>query len=269
MSYWLKLFTEIIDDPKLAEIPEWAKWCFVEFLCLAKENDKGGELQPVTKMAWRLRKTAKQVEAALRTLKEVGVVHSTGATWIVTNFAKRQAPSESAERVRRFREKQKQEKKDIPVTVTSYGNITPLSSSSSINSDSDSFDSFTPSETANAVNSFGNNGQARMCERLYQQVTGQICIPSSQEIAANKSLQAILDYCQGDLEKAVGVSKPVYQRWCSTPGKTGRNYSKLNTNWLEKVLETLAPDVETVDTVHLSKLDRVKQEMERIDKALT
>jgi hypothetical protein len=272
-SYWLKLYTEILDDPKLAEVPDWAKWCFVEFLCLAKENEKGGELQPVTKMAWRLRKTAKQVEATLRTLEEAGVVHTTGATWFVTNFAKRQALSESAERVRRFREKQKEEKKkNVPVTVISYSNVSSSSSSSSsslpLDSDSlDSSDSFTAAQTANAVSAFNNNGHVRSCEQLYQRVTGQISIPSTSQAQALADIQTVLDHYGKAWDRAVEEGKEIFAAWCNTTGKSGRNYSPTNTAWLGKWLEKIAPVPDAIQNTVAGIAERIKRDAIAASKA--
>jgi len=97
--------------------------------------------------------------------------------------------------------------------------------------------SFSSFETASAIASFGNNG-ARACEQLYQQVTGQVCIPPNQTDMALKYLQAILDSGEPDIEQG----KRVFAQWCSTTSKTtGRNYSKLTTAWLGKWLEQLAP----------------------------
>lgn len=266
MSYWLKLYTEIIDDPKLADVPEWAKWCFVEFLCLAKENDKDGELQTANKMAWRLRKTVKQVETALRTLEQSGVVHTTGAVWFVTNFAKRQALSESADRVRRFREKKKEEeKRNTPVTVTGYGNVSPSSSisSSSLNSDSSDFKNVPLSAVAYAA--FQDNGGPRKAERLYQLITGQMSIPSLSQAQALTDLQSMLDYYGTNWDRAVAEGREVFGLWCAQHGKNGKAYSPVNTAWLTKWLEKIAPrpdkpDLETVS----GQLERARQMLESV-----
>lgn len=149
----------------------------------------------------------------------------------------------------------------IPYSNSSDTAISVSVSVSDINKDS--LDSFTSSETAQAIEAFNSNGHARKCESLYQQVTGQSCIPASAMSSAMHNIQAILDYCQGDLARAVEISKPVFQRWCSTQGKTGRTYSKLNAAWLEKVLENLAPAVEPEDP-EKARVERVRLELERL-----
>lgn len=113
-SYWLKLWIDLLDDPKTGRIPDWLFRRFILFLCAAKEYDHDGLLQPVPDLAWRLRLSEAQVDEALRALSEAGVVQKTADGWLIVNFRKRQAPSDSADRVRRFRE----EKKQCNVTVT-------------------------------------------------------------------------------------------------------------------------------------------------------
>jgi len=54
---------------------------------------------------------------------------------------------------------------------------------------------------------------------------------------ALKYLQAIIDSGEPDIEQG----KQVFAQWCSTQGKNGRTYSRLNTAWLGKWLELRAP----------------------------
>ncbi len=49
---WVKIFTEIIDDPKIGRLSKAAKWRFLELIVLAGECDADGYLvhsdQPLT-----------------------------------------------------------------------------------------------------------------------------------------------------------------------------------------------------------------------------
>lgn len=125
------------------------------------------------------------------------------------------------------------------------GRDTPVSVSVSVSSESvleegmQGGKPFTAAETATAIASFGNNG-AQACARLYQKVTGQVCIPPTQTADALPSLQAVIDASHG--EPDIEQGKRVFAEWCSTQSKsTGRTYSKLNTAWLKHWLEQLAP----------------------------
>jgi DnaD/phage-associated family protein len=137
MRAWIKLYTELLLDPKVAKWPDWLFKRFIQLILCAGINDQNGVLQPVPDLAWLCRLDDDQVLQTLLALSEAGVVSKTdteeqeNAVWTVTNFAKRQY-SESYERVKRFREKRSgsvtetlQETLPPPVTV-------PLFSSSSL-----------------------------------------------------------------------------------------------------------------------------------------
>ncbi len=83
---------------------------------------------------------------------------------------------------------------------------------------------------------------AHTCEQLYQQVTGQISIPSDQLQRALADLETILAHYQGDLDRAAPDGKRVFRRWCGTHGKTtGKAYSRTNAGWLSWWLEEISP----------------------------
>jgi len=103
--FWIKLYLEILDDPKMGLLPDWLWRRAIELFLLAGENGNDGLLQPVTDLAWRLRVSAEKLTESLQALSEVGVVHETPKGWLVTNFKKRQEAVSSSERVRQFRKR--------------------------------------------------------------------------------------------------------------------------------------------------------------------
>jgi len=74
---WIKLYPEILDDPKIGHLPNWLWRRAIELFLLAGENGADGRLQPVSDMAWRLRITESDLVKSLRTLSKIGVVHET------------------------------------------------------------------------------------------------------------------------------------------------------------------------------------------------
>jgi len=104
-SYWLKLYTEILDDPKVGMLSDATYRRFIEFLLVAKENGWDGLLPSVSALAWRLRVPADSIMAALTELEAVGITRLTDAGWLLVNFAKRQGPSPVAERVAQYRKR--------------------------------------------------------------------------------------------------------------------------------------------------------------------
>jgi DnaD/phage-associated family protein len=106
-NLWIKLWVEILDDPKISKFPDWLFRYFIYLLLIAKEYDHDGLLQPVPELAWRLRLREEQITETLRALTEVGVVCEDAGNYRIKNFSKRQAIPSSALRVKKFREKQK------------------------------------------------------------------------------------------------------------------------------------------------------------------
>lgn len=111
---------------------------FVKLLLIAGEFDKAGLLPPVESIAYDMGLTKDGETKAIQTLaalQQVGVVDKTHEGWVIVNWNKRQA-SESVERVRRFRQRQKEaEEKRYS---NGYSNVTQSSSSSVSSLDSES-----------------------------------------------------------------------------------------------------------------------------------
>jgi DnaD/phage-associated family protein len=107
VNYWLKLWTDILDDMKLAPLPEFIKWRFVLLLAVAKEYNKSGLLPPVAALAWRLRLDEDKIAETLSALSQVGIAATTPDGWIIVNFEKRQSSADpnAGERMQRYRER--------------------------------------------------------------------------------------------------------------------------------------------------------------------
>src|SRR5512137_960544 len=116
---WIKLHIEILDNDEFGTLPEYIKWRAIELFLVAGENGDDGLLPPVARLAWRLRLDEVKIAETLSALTQVGVVHETPQGWVVTNFKKRQY-SESYERTRRYRERNKERHSD----GTRDGNVT-------------------------------------------------------------------------------------------------------------------------------------------------
>lgn len=102
---WIKLYTEILSDPKMGRLNNFLWRRAVELFLLAGINGKGGELQPVEEMAWLLHADDEsELVRSLMSLAEIGVVRQMPeGNWMVVNFAKRQAAMSDAERQRKHR----------------------------------------------------------------------------------------------------------------------------------------------------------------------
>ena len=121
-KYWLKLFYEIIDDPKMGRLPDnlWRR--FIELLCIAGEYNRDGRLPAIHDIAWRLRTEEEALRIEFDQMSRIGLIDFINAPldehWIVTNFAKRQEAQSASERGKLFRKRQRKQYYYEPETVT-------------------------------------------------------------------------------------------------------------------------------------------------------
>jgi hypothetical protein len=102
--FWIKLYIEILDDPKMGRLGDELWRRAVELFLLAGKEGNDGALPPIDEMAWTLRLSEDKVLEDLHGLAEVGIVHELEpGVWVVTKFAQRQAAVPVEERVRRYR----------------------------------------------------------------------------------------------------------------------------------------------------------------------
>jgi hypothetical protein len=109
MRYWIKLYTEIIDDPKIGRLSDNAKLMFYELLAIAGKHDNDGELPSIEDICWATRRSQEWVQSAMDELIEGGLLSANGKLSVVVNFSKRQAPIDDATRARVSRYKKLQE----------------------------------------------------------------------------------------------------------------------------------------------------------------
>ena len=106
---WLRLYSEMLDDPKIQRLlpPLFKIW--VNLLCLANKNESSrGELPCIEDIAFCLRISEEETADALQTLKRKGLIDSKGEGFIPRNWVKRQPESDNA--AKRMQEKRDKEK---------------------------------------------------------------------------------------------------------------------------------------------------------------
>lgn len=113
-SHWIKVYVEMLDDPKVGLLPDSVKWRWVSVLLLAGEMNEDGFLPDVNDMAWRLHTNVETLQGEMRTLAGRGLVelreHEAGdERWFIKAFAKRQAAANSTERSRMSRHRSRQQ----------------------------------------------------------------------------------------------------------------------------------------------------------------
>lgn len=104
-EYWIKLYHEILDDPKMATMDN-DLWRFViELFLAAGKINKGGYLPKPKQISWILRRDTEEVEGYLELAIEAGIIESVEGGYTVINFEKRQAASTDKERKEQQRER--------------------------------------------------------------------------------------------------------------------------------------------------------------------
>ena len=102
---WIKLYTEILHDPKMAKLDDHLWRRAIEIFLLAGENSMDGVLPSIEDMAWVMRTDEETLVGELKQLgKKIGVeFDEEKGEWLVCNFTKRQAALSSTERMRKLR----------------------------------------------------------------------------------------------------------------------------------------------------------------------
>lgn len=133
-KYWIKLYHEMLDDPKMARLSDTLYRRVIELFLLAGKTGDSGRLPTTEDIAWHLRVDEAQLETELDELSKVGIVTHDAEGWIVTHFAERQAARTDAQRMRRYRQRQRSlqyRDKTEPPTVT--GSVTKRNTESDNN----------------------------------------------------------------------------------------------------------------------------------------
>lgn len=107
--YWIKFYHEILDDPKMATLPDRLWRRFAELCLLAGRFGKSGELPDTPQLAWALRMNTDDLALDLDQLTTTGMIEQTKGGWLVVNFVKRQAAVGDAERKANERKRDKTE----------------------------------------------------------------------------------------------------------------------------------------------------------------
>jgi DnaD/phage-associated family protein len=111
-DYWIKLYTEILDDPKMGILSDRLWRRFFELCLMAARVDgvqKSGKLPRIEDIAWFLRLNIDELEDELSQLEAKDLITQTLEGWLIVNFQKRQKPVTSTDRWRAHRDRKRRE----------------------------------------------------------------------------------------------------------------------------------------------------------------
>ena len=121
-NYWMKLWFEILGDPKMGRLPDRLWRRVIELFLIAGQHGEGGNLPALVDMAWQLKLSEKALQNDLEKIQETGIVRqSDDGSWMVTNFQKRNESVTGTQRVKDFRDRTRYESRNADVT-TRYKN---------------------------------------------------------------------------------------------------------------------------------------------------
>lgn len=108
-NYWIKLFIEILDDSKMATLPDRLWRRVVELFLLAGRYYKDGVLPDTNELSWALRMSMDDLDLDLKQIAQIGIINKTETGWLVVNFARRQSKMTAAEKMRLARKQSQQD----------------------------------------------------------------------------------------------------------------------------------------------------------------
>lgn len=116
-NYWMKLWFDILRDPKMGMLPDRLWRRVIELFLIAGQRGEEGLLPDVPEIAWQLNRSAQSITNDLEKIRKTGIVDiNVDGVWYVTNFKKRNAPVDSAKRIKDFRQRERYEKGNVDVT---------------------------------------------------------------------------------------------------------------------------------------------------------
>jgi len=226
-KYWIKLYHEILHDPKMAMLDADTWRLAIECFLMAGEEARDGYLPPLKDIAWILRRDIEQLETTMNELVRIEILEVRDGRYFVRKFAERQEPMPKAEYNRRKRGDDVLLKYYQPVT---NGNAEP----EKIRVDKDT-EQIIPAPDGIPATTSPKRTPGDLSKVVFS-ATNQPYVPDRDRV---EQIETLLDYYGYD---AVLIAfKDAYGRWISTPRKDkSGNYSGTNFKWVDWAQDTLA-----------------------------
>jgi len=228
-GYWLKLYTEILDDPKYFRLSDNAKLGMIELMVVARKVcniESNGELPSIEDICFYTRRSVQWWEDVNNELIKIDflVLNKDNDTLIIRKFAERQAPVSDAERMRQYRYK-----KNVTETVqgslcTSYEDVTKRNVDTEAEADTETDTEKKQIKIAPAsYTKYLPSGQ--FSEKVFITLTGMVTFPAKDADTAINAIESLRPK-YSTVPDMVNYLKPFYDDWLE------RKYSKTNLAWI-------------------------------------
>jgi len=196
-DYWIKLYHEILDDPKMATLPDrlWRRTIEIFLLAGKLSADKSGQLPETNRLAWLLRMSTDDLSMDMTQLSNAGIIKKNTDGWKVVNFEKRQSAVSDAERKRQQRERDNKNKYYGTEEVTNVSrNVTQINRVQNTETESE-----TKTETTTSRN-------FALLVREYEQNIGMITSKTN-ELLSDDFEQYGYEMCSKAITEAIKKNK--------------------------------------------------------------
>ena len=151
MSQWFRMYSEVLDDPKVQRLPANLFKMWINLMCLAARGD--GILPCVEDIAFSIRMPVEHTLASINQLIVAGLLDDNESVLSPHNWNVRQFQSDvSNERVKRYRERQR----NAQCNVTSAVTVTPPEAEADTDTESDAVAaSRTPAREPSEIHEIG------------------------------------------------------------------------------------------------------------------
>jgi DnaD/phage-associated family protein len=233
-KYWIKLYIETLFDPKVMMLGNEVFGVMTKLFLLAGHIDQDGQLPKTEEIAWYIREDDDLTKKMLQDLAEINIIKENKTGWIVTNYAKRQAPISDAERARRYRERKQRDQ-------YSDNGVTKAVTKRDVESESES-----ESESDKNRGDTDKNDEVKVVADLYQYFESNITMltPRTADMVDGWMQDYPIDWIYDAINVSVdnSVRKPSYvdkvlQNWQSD-GR-GNNKAKQKKKTIQDELEAL------------------------------
>lgn len=123
-SLWLRLYTEVLNDPKVQRLDGDTFKGWVNLLCVAKESSGNGTLPALIDIAFYLRIDDNTAGQLIQRLIEAGLIDYDGERYVMHGWNQRQYESDNDPTATERKRRERDRKRDVTDNVTDTSRVT-------------------------------------------------------------------------------------------------------------------------------------------------